>query len=113
MPDSENSVPEPRFRYALPLLVFWGLTPAIAMALAGLCMKMHVTENVSGLLMLGGFFGGPVVLAIWSFWIVRRMTVGQGAKVALAVSMTLGACVVNFFIALGACAAIDPPMNFH
>lgn len=110
---SEEQVAETRSPAYLPLMVLWGIAPGALMAFAGLTMKVGMGQDFGGMLLVLGFFGGPIALLIWSVVIVTRMDVNTAGKIFLSLGITVGACVVNLALAFGACAVIDPPFNVH
>lgn len=100
----------------LPWMILWGLSPAIALTLSGVAMELDgkgPQSELGTVFMMLGLLGGPIALLAWSARVLWWTSMDVWAKVLLALVLTVVACTVNFFLAMGACAIIDPPMNFH
>lgn len=116
MSDSEPEAGRFRTYYYLPLVVLWGLSPAIALALSGLFMEWSgdgSQSTMGWLFLLAAVLGGPFALLIWSFRVLGWTSWGGGKKLLLALLLTVVACAANFLFGMGACAIIDPPFDFR
>ena len=112
MSDAEPISESTAKRISLPLLLLWGLSPAIAMTLLSLAMKLNPTNDPS-LFILLQLIVTPVVLLIWAVWVVRHTSWGTGTRVLAGLLFFVLAYAVNTVIAAGACSVIDPPFNMH
>lgn len=97
----------------LPLMVLWGLSPALALTLSGLMMEWHAGDAASSSFLILGILGGPVALLLWSARLLWWTPWTTTTKILLVLPLTALACTVNLLLAAGACAVIAPPMNFH
>jgi len=113
-PESYDPTEQPTSqRRPLSLAVAWALAPAVLMILAGLCMELKMDDAFPSLLLFAGVMGGIPALFAWSIWMVYPANWTTPAKVTLVPVITVVMCAVNLFLAMGACALIDPPFHIQ
>ena len=113
---TETTVAEGRSFGRLSIALLWGLSPALFLTLSGLFMEWSGDGSQSAggwLFLLAAVFGGPVLLWLWSYWLVRRTSWGEGWRLLIVFPITGLACAVNFLLGVGTCAVLDPPFNLH
>jgi len=83
------------------------------MTLAGVCMALRMDDAFPSLLLFFGVMGGIPAMLAWSIWMVYPANWTTAAKVVLVLPITFGMCMVNLFLAFGACSIIDPPFHIQ
>lgn len=101
------------YRRPLAPAILWALGPAMMMSLAGVCMELRMDDAFPSLLLFFGVMGGIPALFAWSIWMVYPANWTTAAKVVLVLPITFGMCMVNLFLAFGACSIIDPPFHIQ
>lgn len=105
----EISEPPALRRRPLPLVLVWGLAPAMLVILAGVCMELKPGDIVITFLLILGMAGGIPALLFWSIWMVYPMNWKTPTKVVAVIPMFIGMCALNLFLASCGCAIIAPP----
>ena len=87
----------------LPILVAWGLGPALLLAAAGPLGSTGTArwDKFAIILIAAALLGGPFLLYGWSAYVLRYQNVKKwGLK---AIPLTLGMCIANLAVGIGGC----------